>query len=59
MEAITAEKWKDLGLLYVNYKYHKDVCAMSIKRLETLREVKELLCKRVDPAKILKAIGDT
>ena len=56
MKAIKKDIWEDSTLLYVNYQYHKDVCAKSIERLEKLQEVKTLLHKRVDYTKILKEL---
>ena len=57
MKAIKKDLWEDSTLLYVNYQDHKDVCAKSIERLEKLQEVKAMLIKRVDPAKILEVMN--
>lgn len=41
---VEEKKWmdgyKDIKLMYVNYKYHKDVCSKSLERLKEIEELK-------------------
>jgi len=43
MEPVSEKKWKDPKLLYVNYQYHKDVCAKSLERADEIEDLEKKL----------------